>query len=400
MLPVTTRTRTKTQTLQLPSHLKARLQQGHPWVYRDQLAPGLQFASGTWLHLECGGWHGYGLWDADSPIAIRIFSQRQIPDAAWVRQQVTAAWELRAPIRQGATNAYRIIFGEGDGLPGITVDLYDRYAVLATYAASVQALVPWVVAALRDIVPLDGIVERVPRGIRGEGEKVRQLWGAAPPSDLVIEEHGLKFRANLFEGQKTGLFLDQRENRKFLEGWSYGKRVLNCFSYTGGFSVYAAWGSASEIVSCDIAPAAADDAHANFALNGFNPNNYEFAVEDCFELLERYEREGRRFDLLILDPPSFASSKRQFHAAIRAYTRLNALALRCVAPGGLLASASCTSQVGPDAFRDMLATAAERAGRRLQIIHDAGQPIDHPVPAHFPEGRYLKFMLCRAQEVE
>jgi 23S rRNA (cytosine1962-C5)-methyltransferase len=133
-------------------------------------------------------------------------------------------------------------------------------------------------------------------------------------------------------------------------------------------------------------------------LNGFNPANYEFAVEDCFALLERYAAAGRQFDLIVLDPPSFATSKKQLHGAVRAYKRLNQLALRCLVPDGLLASASCTSQVSPDAFRAMLAEAAEASNTRLQIIHDAGQPVDHPVPAHFPEGRYLKFMLCRVRQ--
>lgn len=398
----------KQPTIQVPLQLKKQLAAGHPWIYRDHLAPNLHFPqrpAGTWVRVECGGWTGYGLWDASSPIAIRIFSQVRTPDAAWVAAQVQQAWEARAPLRQTATTAYRVVFGEGDGLPGITVDLYGSFAVIATYADSVRALVPWVVAALREIVPLDGILERIPRRAEeesgderidnGPAAKVRQLWGNPPPTDLVIEEHGLKFRANLFAGQKTGLFLDHRENRHYLEPWSYGRRVLNCFSYTGAFSVYAAWGGATEIVSCDVAPAAADDARVNFGLNGFNPNRYEFLVEDCFALLERYAREQRQFDLLILDPPSFASSRRQMHAAIRAYTRLNQLALRCVARDGLLASASCTSQVAPEQFRALLADAAREAERRLQIIHDAGQPIDHPVPAHFPEGRYLKFMLCR-----
>lgn len=388
----------KHPTLQLPVHLKKHLVAGHPWVYRDQLAPGLQFASGTWARAECGEWSSYALWDATSPIALRIFSRERIPDAAWIAQQVYSAWELRAPLRQTATTAYRVVFGEGDGLPGITVDLYGAYAVIATYADSVRTLVPWVVTALREIVPLEGILERLPRDER-DTEKVRLLWGVDPPPDLVIEEHGLKFRANLHAGQKTGLFLDHRENRKFLEPWAYGKRVLNCFSYTGAFSLYAAWGGATEIVSCDIAPAAAQDAQVNFALNGFNPRSYEFLAEDCFVLLERYARARRQFDLMILDPPSFATSKRQFHAAVRAYTRLNRLALHCVVPGGLLASASCTSQVGPEQFRTMLAEAAQQAECRLQIVHDAGQPLDHPVPAHFPEGRYLKFMVCRVQPV-
>jgi 23S rRNA (cytosine1962-C5)-methyltransferase len=389
----------KQPTIQLPQHLKQRLKQGHPWVYRDHIAPGVQFASGTWLRVECGDWTGFGLWDAISPIAIRIFSQQRVPDVDWVAAQVAAAWELRAPIRQGATTAYRVLFGEGDGVPGITVDLYGSYAVIATYADSTQKLVPWVVTALREIIPLEGILQRIPRAEAEGDDKTRLLWGEPPPPDLEIEEHGLKFRANLRQGQKTGLFLDHRENRHYLESWCYGKRVLNCFSYTGAFSVYAAWGGASEVISCDIAPGAAEDARINFSLNGFNPNKYEFLVEDCFALLDHYRNQGRQFELVILDPPSFATSKRQLHAATRAYTRLNQLALRCVAPDGLLASASCTSQVSPELFRSILADAAQLAGSRLQIVHDAGQPIDHPVPAHFPEGRYLKFMLCRVQPV-
>jgi len=384
--------------IQVPQALKKRLSAGHPWVYRDQLPPNAHFSNGAWVRVESGGWYGYGLWDANSPIAIRMFSQERVPDAGWISAHVASAWELRAPVRQGATNAYRVLFGEGDGIPGVTVDLYDAYAVIATYADSVQAIVPSVVTALREHLPLQGILQRVSRTESDAESKVRVLWGVPPPAELVIEEHGLKFRANLFAGQKTGLFLDHRENRKYLETWCYGKSVLNCFSYTGAFSVYAAWGGATEIVSCDIAPAAAEDARTNFALNGFNPNQYTFLVEDCFALLTQYAREGRQFDIIVLDPPSFATSKRQFHAAMRAYTRLNQLALRCVIPGGLLASASCTSQVGPEDFRAMLATAAQEANRRLQIIYDAGQPLDHPVPAHFPEGRYLKFMLCRVQQ--
>ena len=389
----------RTPTIQLPLSLRKPLGEGHPWVYRDNLASGLHFATGAWVHLECGDWSGWGLWDDTSPIAIRVFSSAGLPDHAWIAARVRDAWELRAPLRQTATTAYRVVFGEGDGLPGIVADLYGSYAVVAAYTPSVRGLLGPLVDVLRETIELDGVVERLPRDERAGEVKTRPLWGAAPPPDLVIEEHGLRFRADLNAGQKTGLFLDQRENRKFLEGHSFGRRVLNCFSYTGAFGVYAAWGGASEVVDCDIAPPAAEDARANFALNGFNPNDYEFVVDDCFALLERYASEQRRFDLIILDPPSFATSRRQQHAAIRAYTRLNRLALACVEPGGLLASASCTSQVGPEQFRAVLADAARQAGRRLQIVHDVGQPLDHPVPAQFPEGRYLKFVVARVLPV-
>ena len=397
--------------------LKPRLSQGHPWVYRNQLgdAAGSRLPAGSWVQVRCGNFTAYGRWDAEGPIAVRLFSSLQIPDYAWMRERVALAWENRAPLRERVpaerTGAYRLIFGEGDGLPGLTVDLYGQYAVVATYSEGVEGLKGWLVEALQEVVdpPLKGILQRTRK--RGEAAdtlgrepeeetgKLQALWGRLPPRELVVEEYGLKFKANLFEGQKTGLFLDHRENRRFLQDWSAGRRVLNCFSYTGAFSVYAARGGASEVVSCDIAPQATATAVENFRLNGFDPAQYEFLSEDCFELLARYGQEGRRFDLIILDPPAFAHSKKQLYSALRGYTRLNRLALALIEPGGLLASASCTSYVSPDMFRDMLAQAAAAAGKRLQIIYDAGQPLDHPVPAHFLEGRYLKFTLNRIQAI-
>lgn len=403
----------KLPDIQLPTHLKERLTQGHPWVYRNHLPPNLRLPSGTWVRVCCGGWSGYGLWDAERPIAIRIFSERQVPDARWVRDRVRAAWELRAPLRDAGITAYRWLFGEGDGLPGLTVDLYGDFAVMATYMDGAGELLDWLVAALKDVAPLVGVALRTREAEEEElandrptideaaPDKTRRLsvlWGNAPPKNLVVHEHGLQFYANLRAGQKTGLFLDQRENRRYVEGISAGRTVLNCFAYTGGFSLYALRGGARSVVSADIGKGLAEATAANIALNRLDAAQHTFVTEDCFELLGRYAEEGRRFDLVILDPPSFAKSKQNRFAALRAYTKLNALALRCVAPGGLLATASCTSQVGSEAFKEMLAAAGASAGRRLQIIHEAGQPLDHPVPAHFPEGRYLKFVVGRVSE--
>jgi 23S rRNA (cytosine1962-C5)-methyltransferase len=380
--------------LDLPSSLSNKLKQGHPWVYRDQLRPAPDLPSGSWVRLRCGAFQAFGLWDREGPIAVRVYSQQTVPDRAWVRERVRQAWDLRAPIRAGQTDAYRWVYGEGDGLPAIVVDLYGDYAVVHRYSGSTEPLLPWLIEALAEQAPLRGIIERRTE----EDSGVRVLWGAAPPRDLTVREHGLRFYANLFEGQKTGLFLDHRENRQFIEGWSKGLRVLNCFSYTGGFSLYAARGGADAITSCDIAAPATATARENFRLNGFNATAHEFLSEDVFELLERYGRQSRRFDLIILDPPSFARARKSRHAATRAYVRLNRLALQCLEPGGLLATASCTSQVSPDMFRDALAEAGGGAGRRLVILHDAGQPLDHPVAAGFPEGRYLKFIVARAYE--
>lgn len=402
--------------IQLPTQLKERLAQGHPWVYRNHIPAALRMPSGTWVKARCGGWSGYGLWDDSGPIGIRIYAEQRAPDEAWLRERVRQAWDLRAPLRASDTTAYRWIFGEGDGLPGITVDLYGAYAVVATYMDGADELIDWLVPALRACAPLRGIVLRYRRADTGEESVGRSdedepaeeprakaaasrrtsiLWGAGPPHDLVIHEHGLSFEADLRGGQKTGLFLDHRENRRYVEGISQGCEVLNCFAYTGAFSLYALRGGASHVTSVDIGKGLDASAASNISLSGLDAARHEFVTADCFEALDAYVKQRRMFDMIILDPPSFAKNKQSRFAAIRAYTRLNALALRCIRSGGTLVSASCTSQVGPEPFKEMLAAAALQAKRRLQITHEAGQPQDHPVPPQFPEGRYLKFVVAR-----
>jgi 23S rRNA (cytosine1962-C5)-methyltransferase len=392
----------KSPDIQLPSHLKQRLAQGHPWVYRNHVPPGIRLPSGTWVKVRCGGWSGHGLWDANGSIAIRIFAERQLPDRRWFYEQVQAAWELRSPLRQQGCTAYRWLFGEGDGLPGLTVDLYGDYAVIQTYMEGAAGLLDDLLAALIKIHPLKGIILRTQHSAdlpeeREDTGKGRLIWGEAAPGDLTVLEHHLKFQVDLQTGQKTGLFLDHRENRRFLEGWSQGRSVLNCFSYTGAFSLYALRGGAERVVSVDVGRSLAQATSTNIVLNGLDESRHSFVTEDCFTLLSRYVEQKQRFDLIILDPPSFAKTKQNRHAALRAYTKINALALQCVTPGGLLATASCTSQVSPEAFKEMIAAAGASAGKRFQIIHEAGQPIDHPVPAQFPEGRYLKFVVGRVR---
>lgn len=380
-------------TLEVAPALKSRLGQGHPWVYRNQVidAPGL--TSGTWVRVRCGGFSGFGLWDAASAIAVRLFSRNRVPTAEWVAERVAEAWDVRSPVRASATSGYRWVYGESDSLPGIVVDLYGEFALIQTYAESVTGLLPWVADALHAHTSLRGILWR------RAGDELRSVWGRLPPTDLVVEEHGLLYHANLFEGQKTGLYFDQRENRLALSSWCQGLTVLDCFCYVGGFSLNAIRGGALSVTACDAAEGAIEAAKRNMRLNDLDPAQHTFLVQDCFELLKQFVAEGRRFDLVILDPPSFARDRQSRAAAERSYVRLNRLAIGCVRPGGLLASSSCTSQVSPDAFRQALAEAARRAGQRLLLLHDAGQAVDHPVPAHFPEARYLKFTVSRVLPV-
>lgn len=385
--------------------LRSRLQLGHPWIYRNHVSGGERLRSGQWVRVRCGGWSAYGLWDARSAIAVRLFNRQAVPDTDWISERVWEAWELRAAIRNSAsaTSAYRWIYGEGDGLPGLVADRYGDYAVIHTYAESIQTIVPQVASAMRACDPdLRGVaLHQRAQDDDEEGTEAAQapglhaIWGELPPHDLVIQEHGLYFRADLWQGQKTGLFLDQRENRRAIEALAGGLTVLNCFAYTGGFSLYALRGGAAEVTSVDSGRGLAEATTDNIALNQLNAGQHCFITEDCFSLLDGYVKAAQRFQMVILDPPSFARTKGNVHAATRAYTRLNALAMRCIEPGGLLVTASCTSQVGPESFRSMLGEAAAACQRRVQIIHEAGQPIDHPVPVAFPEGRYLKFLVAR-----
>lgn len=372
------------QTLQLPRRLEQALASGHPWIYRNHL-PKHSLQHGDWVRLSAGASDAIGLYDAESAIAIRLFQSGQIPDYAWTEAQVTQALALRRLMPE-ATNAYRLIYGEGDGLPAIVADRYDRYVVIKTYADSVQTILPDVVKALSKQLKLKGILHRNEAGLT-------PLWGELPPPEVTIEEHGLRFIANLYEGQKTGLFLDQRDNRQYLRQLSSGQTVLNLFSYNGGFSVYALAGGAAQVTAVDIAPAASRDAERNVTLNRLS--NHTAVTADAFELLKSYAEKGRQFDLVILDPPSLAKNKRQRYSALRAYKRLNSMAIQCVKPGGLLATASCTAQIDAHSFLQMLAQTAHEADVRAQLIHEAGQPPDHPVALNFPEGRYLKFSVLR-----
>lgn len=375
-------------TLNLGPKLEQALASGHPWVYRNHL-PKHNLMQGDWVRLEAGKETAIGLYDSDGQIGVRVFSRDAVPERAWVETRVREAIALRREVfKTQDTNAYRVIYGEGDNLPGLVVDLYERFAVLRTYAGSVERLIEDVVRTLHKELNLRGVVRRTPDGLE-------PLWGQAPPPEVTVTEHGLRLIANLYEGQKTGLFLDHRENRRTLEGYSAGRTVLNLFSYTGAFSLYAARGGATRVTSVDIAPAATEDAKRNFSLNGFDVSAHEFITADVFELLERYAREGRTFDVVVLDPPSLARNKQSRFAAQRAYRKLNMLATRCVTPGGFLATASCTSQVSPAEFVTLVGEAGHDAKRRLQLLHEAGHAPDHPVPATFPEGRYLKFILVR-----
>ncbi len=377
--------------LRLNPSLATSLASGHPWVYRDHVGDAA-LSSGSWVKVIAGSFSALGLWDADSQIAIRIFSTTQIPDAKWVRERVAEAWDLRRSLRESGVTGYRLIFGEADGLPGVVLDVYGSFGVLVSYSKSLGALLNPIAEAAMDVGRLEGVVRRS----KQDGEvKLQLLKGRAPPDEIIVLEHGMHLLARLNAGQKTGLFFDHRENRAFVRKAAEGARVLNLFSYSGGFSVAAALGGAVRVTSVDIAAPAVADSVRNFAENGLQDFPHDAICADVFQYLESAARRGDTFDLVVCDPPSFARNRTQLKAAEKAYRKVMSAALRVTARGGIFCAASCTSQVGPQAFRHAINDSARKERVRFQVIHEAGQPIDHPVLSGHEEGRYLKFVAGR-----
>jgi 23S rRNA (cytosine1962-C5)-methyltransferase len=377
------------KTLNLGKNLENALKSGHPWIYRNHL-PQHNATHGEWVRLEAGRESATGLYDDESQIAVRLFSEEVVPNRAFILERVKQALSLRTLIADD-TDAYRLLYGESDFLPGIVADKYGRFVVIKTYSSSVEVILPEIVWALSKELKLRGIAHRTEKGLE-------PLWGDLPPPEVNVKENGLSFIANLYEGQKTGLFLDQRQNRQTVKTLAQDKTVLNLFSYNGGFSVYALAGGATHATSIDIAGAANRDAERNVKLNGFPETSHAVLTANVFEILETYSKDRKNYDMVILDPPSLAKDKKNRYGAIRAYKKLNVQAMKCVKPGGLLVSSSCTAQVFPADFKDMLKEAAQEAKVSAQIIHEAGHALDHPVPTTFPEGLYLKFVVLRILE--
>ena len=384
-------------TITLRKDLARAVRAGHPWLFADALAipPGLPMGSVVDVTDPSGRFLARGLFDSRSPIAVRVWTldPDEPVDAGFVDRKVCDAWALRrGTVDLESTDAFRLLHGEGDRVPGVVCDLYAGTAVIRLDTPAADGFVPAFVAAIRRHV--EG-AERVvqlhrPRGAR-VGE-VRTLVGPPLDGPLTIHEHGLGFEVDVAHGHKTGFYLDQRDHRRRIGHLAAGRRVLNLFAYTGGFSVAAATGGATAVTTADISQPAIDAARRNFALNGVDPNGreFKFVVDDAFAFLDRCRE---RYDLVIVDPPSMAPSKAALPRALAAYRRLNALALGRVVTGGLLFTASCSSHVTMGDLRDCVRRAAAMARRSVRIVQEGGAGADHPVPVGFPEGRYLKTLL-------
>ena len=380
-------------TIQLDQRLEGPLSSGHAWVYRERIPHQFRAKQGSWVLARAGKFRSFALWDENGPIALRIFHTKDVPTAKFFEQRLHSAWQLRLDLLPAETDAYRLCFGEADSLPGLVIDRYGPCFIISLDTTLLEPMLNWIKdALLSGAQRFDGLQDINVIYRARESKKLTALHGTVPARRFVVHESGLKMWVDLENGQKTGLFLDHRENRRMIETLSGGRSVLNLFGYTGGFSLYAARGGATSVTTVDVAGAALLTAAEQFRFNGLGDTPHETADADCFEWLAQGEE---RYDLVVSDPPSFARSKEHVSAAVSAYTKLHRLCMSRVTDGGYFAAGSCTSQIGPDQFKHTLAAAAARARVRAQIVHEVGHAPDHPVNIGHHESRYLKFVVMR-----
>ena len=400
--------------MRLTATAEAMVRSGHPWVYSDKLReqnrPG-RTGDLAFVYDREDRFLGFGLFDPDSPIRLRMLhtGKPATVDAAWWRARLEASIGRRTPLFGPDTDAYRLVNGESDGWPGLVLDRYGDTVVLKLYAAGWLASLEGgadalpgldLVGQIRAATGCARLVLRLSRNLqvvaatagRSDGQT---LFGDAASDVVLFHECGLRFEADVVRGQKTGFFLDQRENRRRIGALSAGASVLNVFSFSGGFSVHAARGGAKEVTDLDMSPHALGSARRNFALNAGEPAvaaaRHEQIQSDAFKWLE--EAPSRDFDVVILDPPSLAKRETEREGAVQAYQRLVASGIMRVRPGGLLLAASCSAHVSEAEFFEAVRRALRQSGRAFRELETTGHAPDHP--ATFPEARYLKALYAR-----
>lgn len=379
----------------------------HPWLFRKglMLDPEKEPEVGALIELcnRKGRTLGMGYYDSEDLIKVRVlqFGSKNDVDQNFFDGIMSRAFQKREKLLSRGTNGFRVINGESDFLPGVIIDKYDATVVMKIYTIGLLPYLNFIMNSLEKVLAPTNLILRLGSSfklssttsglqdgmiIKGTGENV------------IFSENGILFEVDPLKGQKTGFFLDQRDNRSKIESLAEGKKVLNLFSYTGGFSIYAARGGAAEIVSVDSSAPAIEMAKKNFEHNASSPRiaaaSKEFIVDDVFDTLAEFEKSGRKFDIVIIDPPSFAKKQADVQNALGAYTRLTKMGLNVLERGGILAQASCSGRIKTEDFFTNIVKTANFAGRPLKIIQRTGHAIDHPVT--FDEGYYLKCLFAYA----
>ncbi len=369
---------------------------GHPWIFSGGIESEPSTSPGSICEIHSGSrFLGIGYWNPASDIRVRILTNQKIPIAEeFFQNRLLSCFHQRKAQIQN-TDAFRLINAESDFLPGLILDIYKDCGVIQIHTLGMEKLKDVLISALQslEVLNLQCIYEKSDSEARkkeGLNLKHEGILAGCLPNELCITENGFRFLVDIPNGQKTGFFLDQRENRKAILPYVGGKKVLNCFAYTGGFSVYAA-SKARKVISLDISRQAIELAIRNFELNGYLPKDHEFITENAFDYLKQLQ--PGQVDVIILDPPSMAKGKSSVPQAVKAYITLNTLALKALPDYGILISSSCTTHIDEPTFIKILHQSATIAGCKLQVLESKLQPADHPYLLSFPEGRYLKFMI-------
>jgi 23S rRNA (cytosine1962-C5)-methyltransferase len=395
-----------TATIRLKKGREKPVVQRHPWLFSgaiDKVEGRPQPGDLVEVIANNGRWLARAYFNPRSQIQGRILSwdeNEEINEAFWTRRIQRALAGRQALQLEPQTNAYRLVNAESDGLPGLVVDKYADFLVVQFLTLGVDRRQEMLIDILAESVQPQGIFERSDVSVRqqeGLTEIATQRWGKKPPAELMVRENNLEFGVSLLEGHKTGLYLDQRQNRTAVCRPEHvaGKEIMNIFAYTGGFALYAAAQGAQAIVNMDSSGSVLVQAEKNVLRNSGPRPQDEYIAADAFQALRYYRDNGRQTDMVILDPPKFAHSQADVERACRGYKDLNWLSLRLIRPGGLLATFSCSGRVSADLFQKVVFGAAVDAGRDVQILQHLGQAADHPILLSFPESAYLKGLLCR-----
>ncbi|SFP43618.1 23S rRNA (cytosine1962-C5)-methyltransferase [Ruminobacter amylophilus] len=383
------------------------LKRRHPWIFSKavkEIRNAPQNGADIEILSSDGTYLATGSYSPNSQIRARVwtFDREQSVDHSFFVARISEAAKARElMLKETGMSACRLVDAESDGLPGLIIDRYNSFLVLEVLSAGAEYHLKDIVSALRELYPEYSIYERSDVDVRSkEGLEPRKgvIHGEEPPEELAITENGgMQILVNIPEGHKTGYYLDQRDNRAALAKYCCGKSVLNCFSYTGGFSLYALKGRARSVANVDVSQRALDIAKKNIVLNHLDPGRVKFIREDVFSFLRKEKKLGHTYDVIVLDPPKFAESRSQLEKACRGYKDINMIAASILNPGGYLMTYSCSGHMSPDLFQKVVADALLDAGREGQIVEFLTQASDHPVALPYPEALYLKGLVVRVR---
>ncbi|MCV2884001.1 class I SAM-dependent methyltransferase [Aestuariibacter sp. AA17] len=375
----------------------------HPWVFESaikQIKGKPRKGDTVDVVSSDGTWLGRGAYSPASQIQVRIwtFDQSEVVDNGFFSRRIATAQAGREHlINKHKLTGYRLVAAESDGLPGVTIDRYDNVLVCQLLSAGADKHRNKITWALKKHFPECAIYERSDVAVRKkEGlEELTQLLDGEVPDEITITENDVKILVNVKEGHKTGFYLDQRDNRFIAASYAKDKEVLNCFCYTGTFGSYALKAGAKSVTNLDVSDLALETAKRNVEINQLDLSQCHFENKDVFQALRDYKKAGKTFDLIILDPPKFVDSKASLNRACRGYKDINMLAMQILTPGGTLCTFSCSGLMPSDLFQKVVADAALDAGKSVQFLERLGQAPDHPVLSTYPEGFYLKGLVCR-----